>query len=777
MRKMRLIILGKKLSREGVSFDDMGGEHDIDEEVHDISEEDVLYTSPLRPARMTLSEVMVILRRDDEVAAAKKRGCHRESDMQMKAFLAKYEADITTLLSEQKFAIRIDGSAKLLGNNPSEVLQYQQALVNAMKRDQHDLKHDLEASPDMNDVDAVVAALANLKLQDSVEQCVTLPLPDIMKGPKHVANLIVEEQRKKEQPLVLNEEQKDLFAFWVDKLKQAFDRRPDPAVPDLCLETWLFDMIIDGGGGCGKTMLINNFIVPLCKAFFNQQGVVLSAPSNKAARGIHAKTLHSLLGFTPESSLRTAALALSSQKRVKLERTFLQAGVMLHDEHSMLAGKMNHAASLVTTYARETKFRLRREDYALPRERYGRMPILAYFGDHLQLPPVPQKNSMMASLTGTGQEHRVGTAIFRQSQYVFHMEKMMRFKDAVLIRILNTMREVDGKPLMDSDWRALLATELPDNTSHASRPDVTGWYTTSYVWSVVTMASFMEALKSARAAQKVLFYIQAVDVPLNHAASSEADAQRLHRALLQVPSLSQTKRLPAFCLLHIGMQVRLTTTLHQPYAVQDATATVLEIHFADNDAQAHQHMRGAKHVDVLLDLLPVAVLIQLHDCKHVFLPVGPCSRCSSFADNCQDCQDERRKLEGVFAVEPLAPTWKYKTSDGTTINVKRRQMPLAPAKVLSLYSMQGMTAEPGLVAHWVLPKQSSRDIKWLIVYVIFSRVPSLKQLVSIGLTDKIRDIIEGGPPQELVQTFSNLFDDKIKSTKAAAKEARQRLGW
>ena len=353
----------------------------------------------------------------------------------------------------------------------------------------------------------------------------------------------------------------------------------------------------------------------------------------------------------------------------------------------------------------------------------------------------------------------------------------MRFKDAVLIRILNTMREVDGKPLMDSDWRALLATELPDNTSHASRPDVIGWYTTSYVWSVVTMASFMEALKSARAAQKVLFYIQAVDVPLNHAASSEADAQRLHRALLQVPSLSQTKRLPAFCLLHIGMQVRLTTTLHQPYAVQDATAIVLEIHFADNDAQAHQHMRGAKHVDVLLDLLPVAVLIQLHDCKHVFLPVGPCSRCSSFADICLDCQEERRKLEGVFAVEPRAHTWKYITSDATAINVKRRQMPLAPAKVLSLYSMQGMTAEPGLVAHWVLPKRSSSDIKWLIVYVILSRVPSLKQLVSIGLTDKIRDIIEGGPPQELVQTFSNLFDDKIKSTKAAAKEARQRLGW
>ena len=95
----------------------------------------------------------------------------------------------------------------------------------------------------------------------------------------------------------------------------------------------------------------NHFLVPLCRAFFGNTGVVLAAPSNKAARGIGAKTLHSLLGFTPENSLRTAALALTTQRRVKLERTFLPAGAMLHDEHSMLAGAMNHAASLLATYA------------------------------------------------------------------------------------------------------------------------------------------------------------------------------------------------------------------------------------------------------------------------------------------------------------------------------------------------------------------------------------------------------------------------------------------
>ena len=91
------------------------------------------------------------------------------------------------------------------------------------------------------------------------------------------------------------------------------------------------------------------------------------------------------------------------------------------------------------------------------------------------------------------------------------------------------------------------------------------------------MAAFLEARESARIAQKQLFYLQAVDMPLNLANPT----QELYHAFLQVSSLTKTKRLPAFSLLHVGMQVRLTTTLEMPYAVQDATATVLEIEFAD----------------------------------------------------------------------------------------------------------------------------------------------------------------------------------------------------
>ena len=65
----------------------------------------------------------------------------------------------------------------------------------------------------------------------------------------------------------------------------------------------------------------------------------------------------------------------------------------------------------------------------------------------------------------------------------------------------------------------------------------------------------------------------------------------------------------------------------------------------------------------------------------------------------------------------------------------------------------------------------------MICYVILSRVPSLPPLVSIGVSDKIREIIEGGPPDNLVQIFHTLFQDKAEQTLAAALEARRRLGW
>ena len=100
-----------------------------------------------------------------------------------------------------------------------------------------------------------------------------------------------------------------------------------------------------------------------------------------------------------------------------------------------------------------------------------------------------------------------------------------------------------------------------------------------------------------------------------------------------------------------------------------------------------------------------------------------------------------------------------------------------PAEACPLYSLQGATCDPGLIAHFVMPRRADDDIKWLIVYVMLSRVRSLSSLKSTHLNNKIRDIIESGPPTMIAENFEKLFRNKIQLTHEAAVAAKAALNW
>ena len=76
-----------------------------------------------------------------------------------------------------------------------------------------------------------------------------------------------------------------------------------------------------------------------------------------------------------------------------------------------------------------------------------------------------------------------------------------------------------------------------------------------------------------------------------------------------------------------------------------------------------------------------------------------------------------------------------------------------------------------------MPARMDPEVKWLLVYVMLSRVRGLDCLVSSGLTDKIKDIIEQGPPEMLVGNFKKIFGQKILTTRKTARQARKDLGW
>ena len=67
-------------------------------------------------------------------------------------------------------------------------------------------------------------------------------------------------------------------------------------------------------------------------------------------------------------------------------------------------------------------------------------------------------------------------------------------------------------------------------------------------------------------------------------------------------------------------------------------------------------------------------------------------------------------------------------------------------------------------------------MQFFIAYVMLSRPRSLAQLRSINLTSKIRDIIQRGPPDPLVQPFQSLFAEKIAATAEIARQAAIQYG-
>ena len=68
--------------------------------------------------------------------------------------------------------------------------------------------------------------------------------------------------------------------------------------------------LVAGGGGCGKTTMLERVICPTYETFFERAD--RATPSNKAARLFKAKTVHSLNGFKPSDSLRTVNVRIKT---------------------------------------------------------------------------------------------------------------------------------------------------------------------------------------------------------------------------------------------------------------------------------------------------------------------------------------------------------------------------------------------------------------------------------------------------------------------------------
>ena len=136
-----------------------------------------------------------------------------------------------------------------------------------------------EVSPD---TDIGRALLHNLQSRSRTAEWIDLPTA--LKGPAYVAKLLVkklqDDRSKPGKPYRVNAEQLECTALFVAALDKAFAKRPDASKPCVHPSQVLMTILTDGGGGCGKTILAVEIILPLLEAYYHPEGVLRRAPSN-----------------------------------------------------------------------------------------------------------------------------------------------------------------------------------------------------------------------------------------------------------------------------------------------------------------------------------------------------------------------------------------------------------------------------------------------------------------------------------------------------------------
>jgi exodeoxyribonuclease V alpha subunit len=212
---------------------------------------------------------------------------------------------------------------------------------------------------------------------------------------------------------LLNSRRKNVFDLKKAKeeiknllLKKKISKMQKEALENIFLENSI--SFIFGGPGTGKTYVATKFIYLLNKLAVNDMGVIIAAPTGKAADNLKLKICENVK-LSPSISIKTSTL--HSLLNDKGEGDFLDADFIIVDEASMIDAKI--MAKLFKSVSLESK--------------------LILIGDVFQLPPVETKNLF---------------SIFKSKKFSrvsFELKTLFRFENKELNDLAENVRKGDVK--------------------------------------------------------------------------------------------------------------------------------------------------------------------------------------------------------------------------------------------------------------------------------------------------------------------------------------------
>ena len=192
-------------------------------------------------------------------------------------------------------------------------------------------------------------------------------------------------------------------------------------------------MLLSGGGGCGKSVVVNCLYQCLHRCLSSKQGedpeacrILLCAPTGKAAFLIHGSTLHSAFKINPNRSLKNQDV-LPSASCTTLTNLYRYLTVLVLDECSMVG---NCFFKLLNKRLQQIKQNQRF---------FGGVHVICV-GDFFQLAPVFDDWVFENLKTDYGP---LATNLWRDNGFVLHeLDEIMRQKDDLeYAQLMNRLRE------------------------------------------------------------------------------------------------------------------------------------------------------------------------------------------------------------------------------------------------------------------------------------------------------------------------------------------------
>ena len=285
-------------------------------------------------------------------------------------------------------------------------------------------------------------------------------------------------------------------------------------------------------------------------------------------------------------------------------------------------------------------------------------------------------------------------------------------------------------------------------------------------WENIARSMVERAHRDARQLDVPLFCLQAADQ--RHARKNKTIDKQLTHQLLTVPNPHRTGKLQGMLLVHENMIVRLSDVLAPHLGlVKDKMAMVVKVDLHHEDQERLRH-REAGFCHFVPEYMAKGIWVKLLKGKSSPMEDALLETWEGQFENVADHTDDAKTL---FFVALMHADFKIDLKIGEEnekIEVIRWQFPLLHGMLRTAYSAQGLALDGGVLVDLRRAGGLEEDDWWLAIYVMLTRARKLENLILLGMTDQVEDLLRRGPPAYLRE-----LTDKLEAKGASTLERLQ----